>query len=177
MALPCTNDLAKARETLKQIESRKSTGTFSGSDRANTQEKSRSIQASPSRDPTGTNGRRRGHGLRWWQQLPRRRSANNLIQYDRQIDTMRAISNVANMFQARAVLPLCARFVRVPRYARPQKCGAVSEGFSMPTMSNGMTQSPTQPTLANVSIYVIDPRESNQSHGAGSRPPTHCGRR
>jgi len=37
MALPFTNDLGKAVETLKQIETRKSPGSFSGSDRAETQ--------------------------------------------------------------------------------------------------------------------------------------------
>src|SRR5258708_5664137 len=37
MALPFTNDLQKARETLKGIETRRPPGTFSGTDRATTQ--------------------------------------------------------------------------------------------------------------------------------------------
>src|SRR6266851_9136313 len=105
MALPFTNDLQKARETLQRIETRRPAGTFNGSDRATTQEEINDLyrQAHPEtqlgavagdlQSGSSTGGPGGGSG-----------PANNMAMLmERQIDTMRTYLNMQNMFQARAV--------------------------------------------------------------------------
>src|SRR5882762_7854330 len=175
MALPFTNDLAKARETLKQIESRKSTGTFSGSDRANTQEEINDLyrQAHPETALgalAGDVAAVSGGGSSSAPSGP----ANNLSTImDRQIDTMRAYLTMANMFQARAVFA-ALRAICFAYRDMPGRKNVVlfSEGFLYTDdVKQEMDAVADAANLANVSIYVIDPEgiEVNP-YGAGSRP-------
>jgi len=167
MALPFTNDLGKARETLKQIETRKSPGSFSGSDRAGTQAEIDDLyrQVHPESqlgavagDPVSVAG------------VPTNSSS---MLMDRQIDTLRAYLTMANMFQARAVFAalraICVAYRDIPGR---KNVILFSEGF--------LHSDDARPDLeavadaanrANVSIYVIDPQgiEVNP-YGADERP-------
>jgi len=172
MALPFTNDLGKAGETLKQIETRKSPGSFSGSDRAETQAEIDDLyrQVHPESqlgaiagDPVAVAG---GPGAG-----PPANSSSMLM--DRQIDTLHAYLTMANMFQARAVFAalraICVAYRDIPGR---KNVILFSEGL--------LHSDDARPDLeavadsanrANVSIYVIDPQgiEVNP-YGAGERP-------
>lgn len=172
MALPFTNDLAKARETLKSIETRRPGGGFSGSDRDATQNEINDLyrQVHPETQlgaiagepPPASSGPGAGG------------PANNLTMLlDRQIDTMRAYLTMANMFQARAVFA-ALRAICFAYRDMPGRKNVVlfSEGF--------LYSDDTRPAMeavadaanrANVSIYVIDPQgiEINP-YGGGGRP-------
>ncbi len=176
MALPFTNDLGKASETLKQIESRrKSTGTFSGADRAGIQEEINDLyrQAHPETALgalAGDVAAVSGGGSSSAPSGP----ANNLSTImDRQIDTMRAYLTMANMFQARAVFA-ALRAICFAYRDMPGRKNVVlfSEGFLYTDdVKQEMDAVADAANLANVSIYVIDPQgiEINP-YGAGSRP-------
>lgn len=174
MALPFTNDLGKARETLKQIETRKPTGTFSGSDRAATQEEINDLyrQVHPESqlgavagDPAAVAGGRSSGAV-----VP----ANSLsMLMDRQLDTMRTYLTMANMFQARAVFA-ALRAICFAYRDMPGRKNVVlfSEGFLYSDDARPEMEAVADAAnRANVSIYVIDPQgiEVNP-YGAGSRP-------
>src|SRR2546425_7151887 len=174
MALPFTNDLEKARETLKHIETRKATGTFSGSDRAAVQEEINDLymQVHPESqlgalagDPAAVAGGRSSGAVA---------PANSLsMLMDRQIDTMRAYLTMANMFQARAVFA-ALRAICFAYRDMPGRKNVVlfSEGFLYSDDARPEMEAVADAAnRANVSIYVIDPEgiEVNP-YGAGSRP-------
>lgn len=174
MALPFTNDLGKARETLKQIETRKSPGSFSGSERAGTQAEIDDLyrQVHPESqlgavagDPVSVAGGPNSGAV-----APANSSS---MLMDRQIDALRAYLTMANMFQARAVFAalraICVAYRDIPGR---KNVILFSEGF--------LHSDDARPNLeavadaanrANVSIYVIDSQgiEVN-SYGAGERP-------
>ncbi len=175
MALPFTNDLGKARETLKLIESRKSVGTFSGADRAGIQEEINDLyrQAHPETALgaiAGDSAAVSGGGSSSAPSGP----ANSLsMMLDRQIDTMRAYLTMANMFQARAVFA-ALRAICFAYRDMPGRKNVVlfSEGFLYADdVKQEMDAVADAANLANVSIYVIDPEgiEVNP-YGGGSRP-------
>lgn len=174
MALPFTNDLGKARDTLKLIETRKSTGGFSGSDRAATQEEINELyrQVHPETalgaiagEPSGVSG-----GASSGVVAP----ANSLsMLMERQIDTMRAYLDMANMFQARAVFA-ALRAICLAYRDMPGRKNVVlfSEGFLYADDARpDMEAVADAANRANVSIYVIDPQgiEVNP-YGGGGRP-------
>jgi VWFA-related protein len=175
MALPFTNDLGKARETLKRIESRRSTGTFSGVDRAGIQEEINDLyrQAHPETALgalAGDVAAVSGGGSSSAPSGP----ANNLSTImDRQIDTMRAYLTMANMFQARAVFA-ALRAICFAYRDMPGRKNVVlfSEGFLYTDdVKQEMDAVADAANLANVSIYVIDPEGIQVNpYGAGSRP-------
>ena len=172
MALPFTNDLHKARETLQRIETLRSTGTYSGSDRATTQNEINDLyrQVHPKtqlgavagEQPAMTGGPGAGP------------PGNNLsMAMDRQIDAMRSYLTMANMFQARAVFAalraICFAYRDMP--ARKNVL-LFSEGFLYSDDARpAMEAVADAANRANVSIYVIDPQgiEINP-YGAGERP-------
>ena len=172
MALPFTNDLQKARETLKRIETRRSTGTSSGSERATTQNEINDLyrQAHPETElgaiagdqPAVTSGPGAGP------------PANNLsMAMDREIDAMRSYLTMANMFQARAVFA-ALRAICFAYRDMPGRKNVIlfSEGFLYSDDSRpAMEAVADAANRANVSIYVIDPQgiEINP-YGAGDRP-------
>lgn len=172
MALPFTNDLQKARETLKQIETQRTTGTFSGSDREATQKEINDLyrQVHPETQlgavagdqPTADTSR--GSGA----------PPNDLAMLmDRQIDTMRSYLTMANMFQARAVFAalraICFAYRDLPGR---KNVVLFSEGFlNSDDAKPAMESVADAANRANVSIYVIDPEgiEINP-YGGGDRP-------
>src|SRR5258708_4322349 len=172
LALPFTNDLQKARETLKQIETRGSRGTLSGSDRATTQSEINDLyrQAHPEtalgamagEPPPVPSGPGAGP------------PGNNLsAAMDRQIDAMRSYLTMANMFQARAVFA-ALRAICFPSRDMPGRKNLVvfSEGLLYSEDARpGMEAVADAANRSNVSIYVIDPQgvEVNP-YGAGDRP-------
>jgi VWFA-related protein len=174
MALPFTNDLSKARDTLKQLETRRSTGTFTGSDRAATQQEIDDLyrQVHPETalgavagDPPALSG-----GASSGSVAP----ANSLAMLmDRQIDTMRSYLSMENMFQARAVFA-ALRAICLAYRDMPGRKNVVlfSEGFLYADDARPDLEAVADTAnRANVSIYVIDPQgvEVNP-YGAGSRP-------
>ena len=174
MALPFTNDLQKARETLTQIETRRSTGTFSGSDRAATQNEINDLyrQAHPETQlgamagdqPAVTGGAGSGAVA----------PANDIsMLMDRQIDTMRQYLTMANMYQARAVFA-ALRAICFAYRGMPGRKNVVlfSEGFLYTDDAKpAMEAVADAANRSNVSIYVIDPQgiEINP-YGGGDRP-------
>ena len=172
LALPFTNDLQKARETLKGIETRRPTGTFSGSDRATTQSEINDLyrQAHPETEfgaiageqPPATGGPGGPPAV------------NNLsAALDRQIDAMRSYLTMANMFQARAVFA-ALRAICLAYRDMPGRKNVVlfSEGFLYSDDARpAMEAVADAANRSNVSIYVIDPQgvEVNP-YGAGDRP-------
>jgi VWFA-related protein len=174
MALPFTNDLKKARETLKHIETRKPAGAFSGSDRAAIQEEINDLyrQVHPESqlgalagDPAALAGGP-GSGA-----VAPGNSLSMLM--DRQIDTMRAYLTMANMFQARAVFA-ALRAICFAYRDMPGRKNVVlfSEGFLHSDDARPEMEAVADAAnRANVSVYVIDPEgiEVNP-YGAGSRP-------
>ena len=174
MALPFTNDLSKARDTLKLIETRRSTGGFSGTDRAATQEEINDLyrQVHPETalgavagEPSALSG-----GASSGAVAP----GNSLTMLmDRQIDTMRAYLTMENMFQARAVFA-ALRAICFAYRDMPGRKNVVlfSEGFLYSADARpDMEAVADAANRANVSIYVIDPQgiEVNP-YGGGSRP-------
>lgn len=173
IALPFTNDLQKARGALKEIETRRSTGTLTGADRATTQGEVNDLyrQAHPETvlgavagdQPTVTVGPSGG--------AP---PPNNLsMAMDRQIEAMRSYLSLANMFQARAVFS-ALRAICLAYRDMPGRKNVIlfSEGFSYSDDARpAMEAVADAANLANVSIYVIDPKgvEVNP-YGAGDRP-------
>jgi VWFA-related protein len=172
MALPFTNDLQKARETLKGIETRRATGTFTGSERATTQKEINDLyrEAHPETalgavagDQPPVSGGPGGPP-----------SGNNLsAALDRQIDAMRSYLTMANMFQARAVFAalraICFAYRDLPGR---KNVVLFSEGFLYSDDARpAMEAVADAANRANVSIYVIDPQgvEINP-YGAGDRP-------
>src|SRR6266404_5083566 len=104
MALPFTNDLQKARETLQRIETRRPVGTFNGSDRAATQEEINELyrQVHPETQLGAVAGDLQsvsGGG----QGAPSPPANSMAMLMERQIDTMRTYLNMQNTFQAQAV--------------------------------------------------------------------------
>jgi VWFA-related protein len=173
MALPFTNDLQKARETLQRIETRKSVGTFSGSDRAAAQEEINDLyqQAHPEtglgavagdlQGGSGSGGPGGGSG-----------PMNNMaMMIDRQIDTMRTFLNMQNTFQAQAIFR-ALRAICMAYRDMPGRKNVVlfSEGFlNSDDAKPEMEAVAEAANRANVSIYVIDPEgvETNP-YGGGS---------
>ena len=172
LAQPFTNDLQKARETLKRIETRRTTGTLSGSDRATTQNEINDLyrQAHPETAlgamagdaPAVSSGPGAGP------------PGNNLsAAMDRQIDAMRSYLTMANMFQARAVFAALRAICFAYRDMAGRKNVVLfSEGFLYSDDAKpAMEAVADAANRANVSIYVIDPEgvEVNP-YGAGDRP-------
>jgi VWFA-related protein len=168
LALPFTNDLQKARETLKGIETRRPPGTFSGTDRATTQSEINDLyrQAHPETelgaiagDPPPAAGPPLGNNLS--------------AAMDRQIDAMRSYLTMANMFQARAVFAalraICFAYRDMPGR---KNLVLFSEGFLYSDDAKpAMEAVADAANRSNVSIYVIDPQgiEINP-YGGGDRP-------
>jgi len=176
MALPFTNDLQKARETLQRIETRRSVGTFTGSDRAAAQEEINELyrQAHPETGLGGVAGDLQsatssgGPGG-----APSGPGNNMAMMMDRQIDTMRGFLNMQNTFQARAVFA-ALRAICMAYRDMPGRKNVVlfSEGFLYADDAKPEMEAVAEAAnRANVSIYVIDPEgvEINP-YGAGSRP-------
>ncbi|MEQ1352417.1 MAG: VWA domain-containing protein [Candidatus Acidiferrum sp.] len=174
MALPFTNDLKQARETLKQLEQRKSIGGVTGSDRAATQEEINELhrQAHPETALGAVAGELTVASSGGGSGAPS--PGNNLAGLiDRQIDAMRSYLSMENMFQARAVFA-AMRAICLAYRDLPGRKNVVlfSEGFlyaddarkEMEAVADAANRS-------NVAIYVIDPEgiEVNP-YGAGSRP-------
>ena len=182
MALPFTNDLQKARQTLQGIETRRSVGTFNGSDRATTQEEINDLyrQAHPETTlgavagdlQSGSNSGGPGGGSG---------PINNMaMMMERQIDTMRTYLNMQNTFQARAVFA-ALRAICLAYRDMPGRKNVVlfSEGFLYSDDAKPeMDAVADAANRANVSIYVIDPEgiEINP-YGAGNRPTDTIGSR
>jgi VWFA-related protein len=172
MALPFTNDLQKARETLKRIETRRSTGTFSGSDRATTQSEINDLYREA--HPETALGAIAGEQPPVTAGPGGPPSGNNLAMImDRQIDAMRSYLTMANMFQARAVFAalraICFAYRDLPGR---KNVVLFSEGFLYSDDARpAMEAVADAANRANVSIYVIDPQgvEVNP-YGAGDRP-------
>jgi VWFA-related protein len=182
MALPFTNDLQKARETLQRIETRRPVGTFNGSDRATAQEEINDLyrQAHPEtalgavagdlQAGSSSGGPGGGSG-----------PGNNMaMMMDRQIDTMRTFLNMQNTFQARAVFA-ALRAICMAYRDMPGRKNVVlfSEGFLYSDDAKSEMEAVAEAAnRANVSIYVIDPEgvEINP-YGAGTRPTDTIGSR
>lgn len=173
LALPFTNDLQKARETLKGIETHRPTGGFSGSDRATTQSEINDLyrQAHPETALGAIAGDQatvvnNGAGT-----SP---PSNNLsMAMERQIDAMRSYLTMANMFQARAVFA-ALRAICFAYRDMPGRKNVVlfSEGFLYSDDAKpAMEAVADAANRSNVSIYVIDPQgiELNP-YGGGDRP-------
>jgi VWFA-related protein len=183
MALPFTNDLQKARETLQRIETRRPVGTFNGSDRAATQEEINDLyrQAHPETQlgaiagdlqTASSNGGPGG--------APSGPANNMAMLMDRQIDTMRTYLNMQNTFQARAVFA-ALRAICMAYRDMPGRKNVVlfSEGFLYSDDAKPEMEAVADAAnRANVSIYVIDPEgvEINP-YGAGGRPTDTIGSR
>jgi len=149
MALPFTNDLQKARETLQRIETRRPVGTFNGSDRATTQEEINDLyrQAHPETQLGAVAGDLQtvsGGG----QGAPSPPANNMAMMMERQIATMRTYLSIQNTFQARAVFA-ALRSICLAYRDMPGRKNVVlfSKAFCFPTMLNQKwRRSPTQPT-------------------------------
>lgn len=151
LALPFTNDLHQARESLKRIEARRAPGAFSGSDRASTEAEISELyrQVHPETqlgaiagEPSGLSG-----GASSGAVAP----ANSLTMLmDRQIDTMRTYLAIENTFQARAIFAslraICFAYRDIPGR---KNVVLFSEGFFyIPTMPAPIWKlSPTRRTL------------------------------
>src|SRR5437016_1573386 len=181
MALPFTNDLQKARETLRRIETRRPVGTFNGSDRVATQEEINDLyrQAHPETQLGAVAGDLQavtGGG----QGAPSPPANNMAMMMDRQIDTMRTYLNMQNTFQARAIFA-ALRAICLAYRDMPGRKNVVffSEGFlNADDVKPEMEAVADAANRANVSIYVIDPQgiEINP-YGAGDRPTDTIGSR
>jgi VWFA-related protein len=174
MALPFTNDLQKARETLQRIETRRPVGTFNGSDRASTQEEINDLyrQVHPETQLGAVAGDLQtvtgGPGG-----APSPMANNMTMMMERQIDTMRTYLNMQNTFQARAVFA-ALRAICLAYRDMPGRKNVVlfSEGFLYSDDAKPEMEAVADAAnRANVSIYVIDPQgiEINP-YGAGERP-------
>jgi VWFA-related protein len=174
MALPFTNDLKKARETLQRIETRRPVGTFNGSDRAATQEEINDLyrQVHPETQLGAVAGDLQsvsGGG----QGAPSPPANSMAMLMERQIDTMRTYLNMQNTFQAQAVLA-ALRAICLAYRDMPGRKNVVlfSEGFLYSDDAKPEMEAVADAAnRANVSIYVIDPQgiEINP-YGAGERP-------
>jgi VWFA-related protein len=174
MALPFTNDLKKARETLQGIERRRPVGTFNGSDRAATQEEINDLyrQVHPETqlgavagDLQSVSGGSQG--------APSPPANSMAMLMERQIDTMRTYLNMQNTFQAQAVFA-ALRAICLAYRDMPGRKNVVlfSEGFLYSDDAKPEMEAVADAAnRANVSIYVIDPQgiEINP-YGAGERP-------
>lgn len=175
MALPFTNDLQKARETLQRIETRRSGGTFSGSDRAAAQEEINDLyrQAHPETGLGGVAGDLQVASSGGAGGAPSGPGNNMAMMMDRQIETMRGFLNMQNTFQARAVFA-ALRAICMAYRDMPGRKNVVlfSEGFLYSDDAKPEMEAVAEAAnRANVSIYVIDPEgvEINP-YGAGTRP-------
>jgi VWFA-related protein len=181
MALPFTNDLQKARETLQRIESRRPPGTFNGSDRAATQEEINDLyrQVHPETQLGAAAGDLQtisGAG----QGAPSPPGNNMAMMMERQIDTMRTYLTMQNTFQARAVFA-ALRAICLAYRDMPGRKNVVlfSEGFLYSDDAKPEMEAVADAAnRANASIYVIDPEgiEVNP-YGAGGRPIDTIGSR
>jgi VWFA-related protein len=181
MALPFTNDLQKARETLQRIESRRPPGTFNGSDRAATQEEINDLyrQVHPETQLGAAAGDLQtisGGG----QGAPSPPGNNMAMMMERQIDTMRTYLTMQNTFQARAVFA-ALRAICLAYRDMPGRKNVVlfSEGFLYSDDAKPEMEAVADAAnRANASIYVIDPEgiEVNP-YGAGVRPIDTIGSR
>src|SRR6266404_7520492 len=172
MALPFTNDLKKARETLQGIERRRPVGTFNGSDRAATQEEINDLyrQVHPETQLGAVAGDLQsvsGGG----QGAPSPPANSMAMLMDRQIDTMRTFLNMQNTFQAQAVFAALRAICMAYRDLPGRKNVVLfSEGFlNSDDARSEMEAVAEAANRANVSIYVIDPEgvETNP-YGGGS---------
>ena len=174
MALPFTNDLKKARETLRRIETRRPVGTFNGADRAATQEEINDLyrQVHPETQLGAVAGDLQsvsGGG----QGAPSPPANSMAMLMERQIDTMRTYLNMQNTFQAQAVFA-ALRAICLAYRDMPGRKNVVlfSEGFLYSDDAKPEMEAVADAAnRANVSIYVIDPQgiEINP-YGAGERP-------
>jgi len=176
MALPLTNDLQKARATIQQIETRRSTGTFSGADRAATQNEINDLyrQVHPETQLGALAGDQSAVTSSGGPGSGGVAPANSMSMImDRQIDAMRSYLTMANMFQARAVFA-ALRAICLAYRDMPGRKNVVlfSEGFLYSDDAKAAMEAVADAAnRANVSIYVIDPQgiEINP-YGAGDRP-------
>ena len=183
MALPFTNDLQKARETLQRIETRRPVGTFNGSDRAATQEEINDLyrQAHPETQLGAVAGDLQSASSSGGPGGAPSGPGNNMaMMMDRQIATMRTFLNMQNTFQARAVFA-ALRAICLAYRDMPGRKNVVlfSEGFLYSDDAKPEMEAVADAAnRANVSIYVIDPEgiEINP-YGAGSRPTDTIGSR
>jgi len=182
MALPFTNDLQKARETLQRIETRKPVGTFNGSDRATTQEEINDLyrQAHPETALGAVAGDLQGGSSSGGPGGGSGPTNNLAMMIDRQIVTMRTFLNMQNTFQARAVFA-ALRAICLAYKDMPGRKNVVlfSEGFLYSDDAKPEMEAVADAAnRANVSIYVIDPEgiEINP-YGAGIRPTDTIGSR
>jgi VWFA-related protein len=173
MALPFTNDLQKARETLQRIETRRSVGTFSGSDRATAQEEINDLyqQAHPETGLGAVAGDLQGGSSSGGPGGGSGPMNNMAMMMDRQIDTMRTFLNMQNTFQAQAIFR-ALRAICMAYRDMPGRKNVVlfSEGFlNSDDAKPEMEAVAEAANRANVSIYVIDPEgvETNP-YGGGS---------
>jgi len=182
MALPFTNNLQQARETLQRIETRRPVGTFNGSDRAATQEEINDLyrQAHPETELGGLAGDLQGGSSSGGPGGGAGPVNNMAMMMDRQIDTMRTYLNMQNTFQARAVFA-ALRAICMAYRDMPGRKNVVlfSEGFLYSDDAKPEMEAVADAAnRANVSIYVIDPEgvEINP-YGAGNRPIDTIGSR
>ena len=182
VALPFTNNLENARETLKKLETRRAQGAFSGGDRAVVQEEINDLnrQAHPETQLgaiAGDLASPSGGGSA----SPPSGPANNMAMLmERQANAMRTYLTIANTFQARAVFAtlraICAAYRDIPGR---KNLVLFSEGFLYSDDARpDMEAVADAANHSNVSIYVIDPQgvEVNP-YGAGERPTDTIGAR
>jgi VWFA-related protein len=181
MALPFTNDLQKARETLQRIETRRPVGTFNGSDRSATQEEINDLyrQVHPETQLGAVAGDLQA--ISGGGQGPVSPPGDTMaMMIERQIATMQTYLNIQNTFQARAVFA-ALRAVCLAYRDMPGRKNVVlfSEGFLYSDDAKPEMEAVADAAnRANVSIYVIDPQgiEINP-YGAGGRPTDTIGSR
>jgi len=182
VALPFTNNLDSARETLKKLETRKPQGGFSGGDRSVLQEEINDLnrQAHPETGlgaVAGDLATPSGGGS----SSPPSGPANNMAMLmERQVDAMRTYLSFANTFQARAVFAalraICFAYRDIPGR---KNLVLFSEGFLYSDDARPYMEAVADAAnRSNVSIYVIDPQgvEVNP-YGGGDRPTDTIGAR
>src|SRR5262244_2997474 len=182
VALPFTNNLDSARETLKKLETRKPQGGFSGGDRSVLQEEINDLnrQAHPETGlgaVAGDLATPSGGGS----SSPPSGPANNMAMLmERQVDAMRTYLSFANTFQARAVFAalraICFAYRDIPGR---KNLVLFSEGFLYSDDARPYLEAVADAAnRSNVSIYVIDPQgvEVNP-YGGGDRPTDTIGAR
>jgi len=175
MALPFTNDLTQARETLNRLQERNPVGGFSGSERTNTQEEINELVrlAHPETQLGAVAGEvtQASSGGSNGPQAPPSNNMSALL--DRQIDSMRQYLSMQNTFQARAVFTalraMCFAYRDLPGR---KNVVLFSEGFLNSDDARPEMEAVAEAAnRANVAIYVIDPEgiEINP-YGGGTRP-------
>src|SRR5215470_9261823 len=182
VALPFTNNLESARETLKKLETRRAQGAFSGGDRSAVQEEINDLnrQAHPETElgaVAGDLASPSGGGS----SSPPSGPANNMAMLmERQANAMSTYLTIANTFQARAVFA-ALRAICIAYHDIPGRKNLVlfSEGFLYSDDARPYMEAVADAAnRSNVSIYVIDPQgvEVNP-YGGGERPTDTIGAR